>query len=188
MTKKILLLIGFCSALVACSTHDTNKQNRIYYTNQAFQYSVTLPATMSDSGSWLNGITRDSGPFFGTKVNRQINPPFGMSELSLKIHHFNDVHCDSKLIGIADKNSIQHTNEKMIWGKMDFYKGWNLEGWEPPYDKNILVCDYYLGKPQSILYGFCDEKNNKTVIMCLTQLKDNPSLAEDIFKSFRWTK
>lgn len=39
-----------------------------------------------------------------------------------------------------------------------------------------------------VAYSLCSEKDGKTVVICISQMTDNPQLAEDIFKTFRWTK
>ncbi len=35
-------------------------------------------------------------------------------------------------------------------------------------------------------YAFCSQKNGKTVLICISQMTDNPGLAEEIFRTFRW--
>ncbi len=36
------------------------------------------------------------------------------------------------------------------------------------------------------MYAFCSQKDSKTVVICFSQMTDNPELAEEIFKTFRW--
>ncbi|MDD4319841.1 MAG: hypothetical protein PHW10_05990 [Candidatus Peribacteraceae bacterium] len=36
-------------------------------------------------------------------------------------------------------------------------------------------------------YALCSEKDGKTVLICVTQVIDNPDLAKQIFETFRWT-
>lgn len=42
------------------------------------------------------------------------------------------------------------------------------------------------GRSATEVYVLCAEKDEKTVVICINQLKDNPQLAEDIFKTFAW--
>lgn len=37
-------------------------------------------------------------------------------------------------------------------------------------------------------FALCSEGNGKTVLVCITQMTDNPDLAKEIFETFRWTK
>lgn len=37
------------------------------------------------------------------------------------------------------------------------------------------------------MYGFCSEKDGKTVVICISQMTDDPDLAKQIFETFRWT-
>jgi hypothetical protein len=37
-------------------------------------------------------------------------------------------------------------------------------------------------------YAMCSEKDGKTVVICISQMKDDPEMAKDIFETFRWTE
>jgi hypothetical protein len=37
-------------------------------------------------------------------------------------------------------------------------------------------------------YAMCSEKDGKTVVICISQMKDDPEMAKQIFETFRWTK
>ncbi|MFA6039392.1 MAG: hypothetical protein WCV62_05590 [Candidatus Peribacteraceae bacterium] len=50
-----------------------------------------------------------------------------------------------------------------------------------------LVC-MPINNSTNIAYAFCTEKEGKQAVICLTQVTDNPQLAEEIFKTFRWTE
>jgi hypothetical protein len=36
-------------------------------------------------------------------------------------------------------------------------------------------------------YALCSGKDGKTVVICISQVTDNPDLARRIFETFRWT-
>ena len=38
------------------------------------------------------------------------------------------------------------------------------------------------------VYALCSEKDGKTVVICISQMKDDPELAKQIFETFKWTE
>jgi hypothetical protein len=37
-------------------------------------------------------------------------------------------------------------------------------------------------------YALCSEKDGKTVVICISQMQDDPKLAQEIFETFRWVE
>ncbi len=48
--------------------------------------------------------------------------------------------------------------------------------------------DYELEHGLYSAYALCSEKDGKTVVICLSQVIDDPKMAEEIFNTFRWTE
>ncbi len=97
-----------------------------------------------------------------------------------------------KQMGVTKPEQINHTNALILQGKVDYFdnSGYIYEG----SSTNTIVCRPPLlqykedGTPEgsNSAYALCSEKDGKTVLICISQLTDNPQLAEEIFKTFRW--
>ncbi len=48
--------------------------------------------------------------------------------------------------------------------------------------------DYELEHGLYSAYALCSERDGKTVVICLSQMTDDPKMAEEIFSTFRWTE
>jgi hypothetical protein len=44
------------------------------------------------------------------------------------------------------------------------------------------------GSGNGSAYALCSEKDGKTVLICISQVTDNPDLAKQIFETFRWLR
>lgn len=71
----------------------------------------------------------------------------------------------------------------MQWGKVDFFE---IYGMDYELNKEPL-CHPKSGK-DGAAYALCSEKDGKTVLICVSQVTDNPELARQIFETFRWTE
>jgi len=102
------------------------------------------------------------------------------------IYHPNSS-CSPRLTGTSQTTEIPNTNGKTYWGRMDVWDNTDGEGVEFPSYWKEVICPY--NEPSSGIqtYALCSEKNNRTVVICMTQQTDNPSLAKQIFETFRWT-
>lgn len=91
--------------------------------------------------------------------------------------------CSPQAIGISSPIDLTDSNgENAVWGEMDYYKRfWTLDF---PIEFTD-VCGYQ--KDQTI-YAFCSEKDDKRVVICISQQTDDHKQAEKIFKTFRWTE
>ncbi|MBI3816311.1 hypothetical protein HY285_02065 [Candidatus Peregrinibacteria bacterium] len=56
------------------------------------------------------------------------------------------------------------------------------------YSASKLTPDCRAYRPYASSYILCSEKGNVQVAVCISQVTDNPKLAEDIFSTFHWTK
>lgn len=67
---------------------------------------------------------------------------------------------------------------------------------DPPLEKwqeNQVPCSvqmrqYEVEHGMYSAYALCSERGDKRVVVCVEQLTDDPQLAEEIFRSFRWTE
>lgn len=93
-------------------------------------------------------------------------------------------HCTSTLTGASQVNPISNTNG--AWGKVDFFKQFTSEGGMIDYEGERPLCAQ--PGPTTFRYVFCSQRGERTVVVCINQMTDNPALAEQIFSTFRWTK
>jgi hypothetical protein len=91
--------------------------------------------------------------------------------------------CSPSLTGASQMNPLLNANAKAEWGRVDLNELMQQEGYIPPYNTDNVKCG---GAPN--VYAFCSEHEGKTVVICVNEVTDNPALAEEIFKTFKWTK
>lgn len=139
------------------------------YTESTPFYSVVIPGDFADRKN--DGKTA----FFGYGEKSKTGNTL------IKIVDFNDS-CSPSVTGASSGATLEKANGKAEWGRVDFWDhGMDYEpGTEP-------LCRA-AGGPTGTGYALCSEKDGKTVVICISQMSDNPKLAEDIFKTFRWTK
>jgi len=89
--------------------------------------------------------------------------------------------CSPSLIGASKTQSLPGTNGSTTWGKVDFF-----DIWKGDYAPGEQPRCRPMGGENGAGYAFCSEKDGKTVLICISQVTDNPKLAEEIFGTFRW--
>lgn len=109
------------------------------------------------------------------------DPPPSDSDLDIAIHHSHPS-CSPSAIGISQPIDLTDSNgENTIWGRTN-EREISRGDFTPEYTD---ICGPYSGES---MYAFCSEKDDKRVVICISQQTDDPALAEEIFKSFRWTE
>lgn len=90
--------------------------------------------------------------------------------------------CSAALTGVSQTSLLDETEGG--WGRVDFFE---------MYDSGHGYLDYegerpFCAQPSSAVsrYAFCSQKDGKTVVICISQMTDNPELAEEIFSTFKW--
>lgn len=91
-----------------------------------------------------------------------------------------NITCTPSTIGSTEATKIDDPNS--LKGKVDFFEKYSAGDMPPDF------ADLCRPPVSGAAYAFCSEKENKTVLICISQITDNPQLAEDIFKTFRWTE
>lgn len=91
--------------------------------------------------------------------------------------------------GASETIDIPNANVKASWGRVNAWDGFQNEGWEPPFeDMHKIVCTYNGTPRPASVYALCSQKDRRTVVICINQMSDNPTLAKQIFETFRWLK
>jgi len=83
------------------------------------------------------------------------------------------------LLGVTNTVTEQRSGIEVQWGKVDFPLDYSETELDPD-------CRPY--KPMIAAYALCSEKDGKAVVICIQQVTDNPELAEEIFRTFRWVE
>lgn len=100
--------------------------------------------------------------------------------------------CSQPLTGVSNTINLQDG----LWGKVDAFDAY-LADFPPDTQPRCRppILEWSASEDRGIqrmsndaAYAFCAEKNGKTVLICIEQQTDNPALAEEIFKTFRWTQ
>lgn len=113
--------------------------------------------------------------------------------LDMSIERQNPSPCSPSTLGVSEPKTIALKNsESAVWGKMMM-----LNAYDRPIDTVCHITapectdeELFEGtcKTQAATYAFCSEKNEKSVVICISQVIDNPDLAKQIFETFRWTR
>jgi len=93
--------------------------------------------------------------------------------------------CSPSLTGTSQMTSLSDANGGAAWGRVDY---WDRFPHEVPFDQPQPQCRPGSGSRESSAYALCSEKDGKTVVICISQVTDNPDLAKQIFETFRWTE
>lgn len=175
--KKILCAIGCATCIAACSNGSMQKNS-----NSSNLKKISFADTELSIPSEL--ILRPSAELNEHQV---IDNDLNKNDLDKPEEYRIELtaiskHCSPVITGTSKSIVTSNTNGQTSWGKIDFWNhGMDYEpGTEP-------VCRP-AGGPSGTGYALCSEKDGKTVVICISQMTDNPKLAEDIFKTFRWTK
>lgn len=102
--------------------------------------------------------------------------PRGMSSIEF---YPESLPCTPSLTGVSQSTSLPNTGEKTEWGKVDFFDIYGMD-YDPESEPKCRP------PVDGAAYVLCSEKDGKTVLICISQATDNPALAEEIFKTFRW--
>jgi hypothetical protein len=185
MVRYICVAVFLSILLMGCrseSALSNARSNWYHYQNSTIGYSLDVPNEALKS--WQEkkpSDAQDSG--FATYSVLAIPTT---NDYSIVIRQA-FANCTPSLTGASHTTDLPNGNGKARWGQADYWGDVGMEGWEPAYDVNHVVCAYdYMQK--SIEYAFCSEKNGKTVVICINQVTKNESLAKQIFETFRWSK
>jgi hypothetical protein len=96
--------------------------------------------------------------------------------------------CIPILTGVSQLSRTLESGGTITWGRVDAWDGFGIEGWEFPYDLHQIICRYDGTPRPNAVFALCAERNHQTVVICISQVERNDSLAKQIFETFRWTK
>jgi hypothetical protein len=125
-------------------------------------------------------ISRDDGSI--AFINFNNNTPFHKPGDFMVELYSDSKNCN--YLGTSNTKLKKGQNITYAWGKIDAYE--NLGVGEAADVKQDPIC--MPDGEEGAAYIFCSQKDNKRVAICISQTKDDPELAEQIFSTFRWIK
>jgi hypothetical protein len=181
-------LIFFIFVLTGCgATSPISKDSSsLYkYTNSTVGYSIELP---EQSLVVWNGKQPTDSKNTGFGTYPMLSTP-GKDDYKIKIRTSN-LSCTPELHGIFDTplNTLTNGDNKINWGKVNFFEKFGHMGERVDYEPEWPVCPEQIDATESHIYALCSEKDGKTIVICISQMTDNPGLAKQIFETFRWTE
>lgn len=142
------------------------------YINNYVGYSFVVPTGFADTKD------DDEGMYFGYSSTSEYGHFYVQSYDALQSKA-----CNSQLTGASKMELLNSDLANQIWGKVDFYDLY----WTGDFPQGFEdLCRPMLDPGAA--YVLCAERNGKTVLICVSQAKDDPDMAKQIFESFRWAE
>lgn len=180
--------------LIGCSDKVTHPQpyppGWSEYRNTAYGYSTGIPAE-----AFMPNKSPSADQIFFGNIKLLTNN-IG-TEYDIYLYTGDNISsCSTSITGASTTTLLSETRGDTIWGKVDAYDYPNPDfppDTQPRCRPPILKWDVDMVKGVTRLsddaaYVLCSEKDGKTVLICVSQVTDNPDLARKIFETFRWTE
>ena len=149
----------------------------VTFCDENYRYCLSTSIEFKDA-QWGKSIGAS-----GKKVDHMASnlyPVNSEQHAGIEIYHLQESSCPPPNFGIS--NYTKNKNG-MMWGRVDYWD--RGPGFPPEPLCRPPVVHFDVDSPAKT-YGFCAEKDDRTVLICISQMTDNPSLASQIFSSFRW--
>jgi len=170
------LLIGATFCLVSCTYEVPDiTEYQSSFCDKELSYCIDLPDAFAGS-NWRPTI--GPGGETASHVASTRVPSGSLNDVSVYVYHSSpSPHCGN--IGVAEPRTARLGEQTAIRGKVDF---------PPDYELTQLQPDCRAYKPYAASYIFCSDKDDVQVAVCISQVTDDPALANSIFDTFRWTQ
>lgn len=175
----VIVLVG-CSALTPLQKEVQPDSSLTTYSDTLYGYSIEVDKD-DFIGDWTSRKTA-GGNTAHSLWNGYLDDEH---DVFVDVYHSSES-CSHFLTGVSDPAPLSQNISKAMWGRMDFFDGYGLEGWDWPYDPSHIFCSGGGTPPFESVYVLCSQNEEKTVVICINQMTDNPQLAEEIFSTFRW--
>jgi len=148
----------------------------IRYENLEYSYSIDVPAEI------FTAPRPNSGPAIGFSNYSNLKYPLPEEAYSVSIQALSPpTNCNN--LGIASPQILEDGSKV---GKIDFFD--QFKGGENPDPDLIPLCrPTPSGGKHGSAYALCTQKNNKEALVCVSQVNDNPRVANQVLNTFRWT-
>ncbi|MBP9773132.1 MAG: hypothetical protein KBD00_00700 [Candidatus Peribacteraceae bacterium] len=193
--KKIALLlcIFFCAS---CSTGKVpaGVQTKRYIIRsetkdvrqQVIHFVPNESTEQIGDDSWITFVNDIEGFLVAYPADYPKERPVSFADMSIEeIEPYQP--CSPTTLGVSTPKVIQNISAKILWGKVDFWERYSSGEGYLDYDGEPPNCRPATGE-NGAAYALCSEKDGKTVLICISQVSDNPGIATQIFDSFKWIK
>jgi len=149
------------------------REEKLFRTFRNDETAIEVPGNLFKFTNNDGSVVFDSNP-----TN---NPPF-ITDYTLEFITILPDFCSPDITGASAPSPIANTNGSTTWGKVDYF-----DIWKGDFPTSVPPLCRPAGGETGAAYVLCSEKDGKRVLICITQVTDNPKLAEQIFRSFHWT-
>lgn len=193
MKNFVSLIIGTL-LLCGCTNPEFKKpEGWQSYANTKFAYEIAVPTEVTGKN-----LPEDDWVAFGTYSALAEKPT--EKDFTINVHAGSELpphaNCSPALTGASVTTPLTDANGKAEWGKVPNQE----KSIDPNYPNALCKAsrEECKGNPSfeyasgcdtpSAAYALCAEKDGKTVVICIDQMKDDPKMAQQIFETFRWVK
>ncbi len=171
---KILPISSFHSSTIQASSSDSGS----IQCDNTSGYCIDFRDFMNER-KWTNDWTGLSGAPTAHTLSNGLNPE-NAGYVRVDIYHSStSPYCQN--LGVSDPMVSSSASAAVImYGRVDF---WEIT--KGDFDLKDRPTCFPAGGTS---YALCSEHAGKQVLICISQVTDNPALAKQIFDSFRWTK
>lgn len=185
------LLLTSCSFASRMSENDA--MTKYYVIRSEFQgtnYTIHEQETYgSQHQDWMTYVDDIDHFHISYPADYPEKKPVFMSEMSIERPESS---CSSDHIGALEVKEIQAMGDTTLWAKMPLLSAYDRfqNTFCHPAPPDCTDTELFTGTCETdyAMYAFCSEQGEKIVAICLSQITDDPEMAEEIFKTFRWVK
>ena len=157
----------FTSCTKQSSTNSKSVVKLNQYKSDVYHYSIEAPLNFEIGKHAVQGIIKGPGFYSPDGTNVDI--------------YEDSFPCSPELTGASETTKLTTANGMAEWGRVNIFDSGGMDF--PPDFKDLCRPPVY-----GSAYVFCSEKEEKTVVVCISQVKDDAELAKKIFETFKWTK
>lgn len=180
-----LFIIGFSLVILfGCTTESPASTPQVQgnwesFCDETMGYCLGAPPEFFGTNAWRESI--GSGGYPLAHISSNSFPLNQSGSMLIEVLHPSQPAACRKKMGVMNPQTRTQDRAKVLQGRIDFFEifGHDYERENEPY------CRAYEGGAG---YALCSEKDGKMVLICISQVTDNPQLAEEIFRTFRWTE
>ena len=189
--KTTIQIIGLSLCLAACSypSVPNDNENSVKQVVQVGSTEISVPVDLQ-----IRPTTDEARRYIDNDGNENdLDKP---KELRIAVTTNLADPCSPSLTGASQTERLAHANGKAEWGRLDWTQWRRIDKAYPdalcqvPLEHcgDVDEWSYEGCQKGQAAYALCSEKDGKTVVICISQMTDNPEQAKEIFETFRWTR
>lgn len=196
--KGISVLIGLVTGMSVLGCSNEFRSERVplgwNWTTVSQEFALSLPDTARHQ------FKRSNGSFtFSTSSGTSFD--LGSADYYITLDQsVSRIECSRYRLGVSRVKHLSNTSGATVWGRVDYWDTYPGESTTPrPTCRPPRI---YYSRPNNVsdhietvtlqngqgTYALCSTKSDKAILICVSQVTDDPDLARQIFESFRWLK